>query len=104
MLALAFHRGDLPEARRLADAVAVEGAAAWRLGTTVQDLRDVVAGLDDGEVARGLGEVLARLEGLLADDLAAAEAAPPTDFVAPRVEVERPGVLGTPPHPGGAAS
>ena len=103
MLALAFHRGDVAEAQGLADAVAVEGAAAWRLGTTVQDLRDLVAGLDDGEGARGLGEVLARLEGLLTDDLAAAEAAPPADFVAPRVGVEPPGVLGTPPHPGGAA-
>jgi hypothetical protein len=101
MLALAFHRGDVTEAQGLADAVAVEGASTWRLGTTVQDLRDQVAGRDDGEVARGLGAVLTRLEGLLVDD-AAAEPPPPEEFVAPRVSIERPGVLGRPLHPGGA--
>ncbi|MPV35693.1 tetratricopeptide repeat-containing protein [Georgenia subflava] len=70
MLSMAFQRGDVAAARELAAAVALEGAVAWRLGTTVQDLRDAVAGQEDDAVRAGLAAVLDELDDLLPQQVA----------------------------------
>lgn len=102
MLTLAFHRADVAGARRLADAVVVDGVSTWRVGTTVQDLRDIVAGLGqaDAEVVRGLREVLTGLEGRLSSG---APAARPTDPAAPPAGAPAPAGHPTDPAPAAGA-
>jgi hypothetical protein len=64
LLGAAFDRGDVEGARRLADEVEREGAARWRLATTLSDLRHSLEQQADADVRNGLKSVLLRLERL----------------------------------------
>ncbi len=64
LLGSAFDAGDVEKAEQLADQVATDGPAAWKLETTLDDCR-TAAQLSD-EPRRGeLLEIVARLEALL---------------------------------------
>jgi hypothetical protein len=65
LLGVAFDRGDVPEARRLLDEVRREGAVAWMLVTTIDDLADSTAQQTDKTVRKGRKSVLAELSELL---------------------------------------
>jgi len=65
LLANAFDRGDVAEAIRLRAEVEVEGLAAWKLGSTIGNLRDSIDHHHDANVQAGLQAVLEQLEALL---------------------------------------
>jgi hypothetical protein len=65
LLANAFDRGDVAEARRLRPEIEDDGPAVWKLESTIEDLRAGL-GAHGVEVRAGLAEVLAELEVLLA--------------------------------------
>jgi hypothetical protein len=62
---VAFDRGDVQHARALLEDVRREGALAWMLESTIDDLADSAQQQSDPTVRRGLGEVLAGLTELL---------------------------------------
>jgi MAP3K TRAFs-binding domain len=61
LLGAAFDAGDVAHAKQLAKEVRREGAAAWRLDTTLADLRRAVE-LQSGDTATALARILADLE------------------------------------------
>lgn len=65
LLGVAFGRGDVQHARALLEDVRREGALAWMLESTIDDLADSAQQQSDPTVRRGLGEVLAGLTELL---------------------------------------
>jgi hypothetical protein len=65
LLGVAFDRGDVPEARRLLGEVRREGAVAWMLATTIDDLAESAAQHADKATRKGLEAVLADLADLL---------------------------------------
>ncbi|MDF1554989.1 MAG: tetratricopeptide repeat protein [Deferrisomatales bacterium] len=65
LLGMAFDRGDVAAARRLAKEVRREGAAVWKLETTLADLERSVRHLSDTARQEALGQVLSDLSGLL---------------------------------------
>jgi hypothetical protein len=65
LLALAFERGDVPEAIRLRAEVESEGPRTWKVETMLTDLRASVADQADTETKAGLQAVLDQLEVLL---------------------------------------
>ena len=65
LLGLAFDRGDVAEAQRLLPEVAAEGPAAWKIETTLADLRVSVDDQPDEKVRRQLNGVLTALQELL---------------------------------------
>jgi hypothetical protein len=66
LLGAAFDAGDCDKAEELADEIAAEGAARWKLDTTLADLKSSVLFSTDGEQRDRLAAVLARLEAMLA--------------------------------------
>jgi hypothetical protein len=65
LLGAAFDAGDVTAAEELRDAVMDEGAARWKLESTLDDLETSLGHATDPEVAEGLGEVLDELRGLV---------------------------------------
>lgn len=65
LLGMAFDRGDVAEAQRLLPEVAAEGPAAWKIETTLADLRVSVDDQPDEKVRRQLNGVLTALQELL---------------------------------------
>jgi hypothetical protein len=64
LLGNAFDRGDVAEAIRLRAEVAAEGAATWKLDSTIADLRRSVQQQEDPNLRAGLQAVLKELEEL----------------------------------------
>jgi hypothetical protein len=64
LLGAAFDAGDVPRAKALARDVRREGAAAWQLETTIEDLRRALAFHDDS-TSSSLRPILQDLEALL---------------------------------------
>jgi hypothetical protein len=62
LLGAAFDAADADKADELAQEVAAEGAAKWKLGSTLADLRHSVAQIDDKERGDRLAAILASLE------------------------------------------
>jgi hypothetical protein len=62
LLGMAFDRGDVAEAQRLLPQVAAEGAAAWKIATTLADLERSVGANDDEHVRRQLTGVISALK------------------------------------------
>ncbi|MEM6550004.1 MAG: tetratricopeptide repeat-containing protein [Pseudomonadota bacterium] len=65
LLGAAFRNGSVEEAERLADRVELEGAASWKLETTLDDLRETIARMPEGIIRDALSELLQRLTDLL---------------------------------------
>jgi Tetratricopeptide Repeats-Sensor len=65
LLGLAFGRGDVQHARSLLEEVRREGAVAWMLESTIDDLADSVAQQKDETVRKGLKAILTELRELL---------------------------------------
>jgi tetratricopeptide (TPR) repeat protein len=65
LLGAAFDSGDVEKARSLADELRDEGAAEWKLATTLSDLEDAVALHPDGETKSQLTTLLGELKALL---------------------------------------
>jgi len=65
LLGMAFDRGDVAAAQRLLPQVAAEGAAAWKIGTTLTDLERSVSSHADDTVRRQLNGILAALRELI---------------------------------------
>lgn len=64
LLGNAFDRGDVAEAIRLRGLIEEDGPDAWKLATTLADLRRSTAQHDDDTVRAGLAAVLDELEAL----------------------------------------
>jgi hypothetical protein len=64
LLGAAFDAGDVEKATELADQVMTEGAAAWKLGTTLEDCK-TAAGLHEEPRRSELLEIVGRLGALL---------------------------------------
>ena len=64
LLGAAFYAEDAEKAEELADRVEDEGAANWKLETTLADLRDRLSSVEDEESKERLEEVVERLEDL----------------------------------------
>jgi hypothetical protein len=64
LLGAAFDAGDVPRAKALAKDVRREGAAAWQLETTIDDLRRAL-GFHTDETAAALRPIVEDLEALL---------------------------------------
>jgi Tetratricopeptide Repeats-Sensor len=64
LLGAAFRAGDVAKAEELAERVAEEGVAAWKLDTTLADAKDAVAATADPAVRKSLEAVVAELEEL----------------------------------------
>jgi tetratricopeptide (TPR) repeat protein len=62
LLGLAFDAGDAAKAEELADEVAMDGAARWKLDTTLEDLRRSVELTTQADSRARLSDVVARLE------------------------------------------
>lgn len=67
LLGAAFEAGDVEKARSLADELRDEGATAWHLETTFEDLEETVALLPAGEARSELEGLLTELKGLLTE-------------------------------------
>lgn len=65
LLGMAFDAGDVASARSLADDVADEGPARWKLDTTIRDLEVSVQQQEAPDVKAALESVLSRLRQLL---------------------------------------
>ena len=65
LLGVAFRCGDVDMARQRAALVAAEGPAAWRLETTLEDLRDAIDTTPESTGRRDLDAVLQDLRSLL---------------------------------------
>jgi citrate lyase beta subunit len=65
LLGIAFDEGDLNAARKLVDEVRIEGAATWKLETTVQDLERTVAQTKDEAKREALRQLLEKLREFL---------------------------------------
>jgi hypothetical protein len=68
LLGIAFDRGDVAEAQRLLPEVAAEGAAAWKLKTTLADLEKSVDSHADANVRRPLSGELSALKEFIPDE------------------------------------
>ena len=66
LLGTAFDDGDYQKARELAREVAKEGAARWKLDTTLNDLKAALEHLQDADTKAKMTEILTELERLLA--------------------------------------
>ncbi len=66
LLGAAFRSGDEDKARELTELVGMEGPAAWKLRSTIDDLKEAVDRLGDAEAVPVLRAVLEDLESLLA--------------------------------------
>lgn len=64
LLGAAFRAGDAGEAEKLAKQIALEGAAPWKLDTTLSDLADSVRCTEEEEARRRLEAVYDRLKAL----------------------------------------
>ncbi len=62
LLGAAFDAADADKAKELAQDVAAEGAAKWKLESTLEDLRKSVAQVDDKERRLRLAAILTDLE------------------------------------------
>ena len=65
LLGAAFRCADIEKADELADRVELDGAAQWKLESTISDLTDTVAATDDPAVRATLESTLARLRALV---------------------------------------
>lgn len=65
LLGAAFDAGDTTKAEELRDEIIDQGAARWKLESTLSDLEVSLAHVADPEAADGLGEVLAELRPLV---------------------------------------
>jgi tetratricopeptide (TPR) repeat protein len=65
LLGMAFDAGDVTAAEELADQVLEEGAARWKLDTTINDLEFAISHANDAETQRGLQRILDQLKKLL---------------------------------------
>jgi hypothetical protein len=65
LLGAAFDVGNLEEAKVLTEEVIEEGAARWKLATTIQDLRESVNHIEDPHKKLQFARVLSTLEALL---------------------------------------
>ena len=65
LLGAAFRCADIEKADELADRVELDGAAKWKLESTISDLTDTVAATDDPTVRATLESTLARLRALV---------------------------------------
>lgn len=65
LLGAAFDAGDVTAAEELRDAVMDEGAARWKLESTLGDLETSLTHVTDPEVAESLGDILEDLRGLV---------------------------------------
>lgn len=63
LLGAAFYAGDVEKARELAEKVSAEGPAAWKLETTLADLKLAIT-FHDGEKAQKLTEIEDGLDAL----------------------------------------
>lgn len=68
LLGIAFDRGDVAEAQRLLPQVAAEGAATWKIQTTLSDLEKSAGRHRDENVRRQLSEILNAYRELLPAD------------------------------------
>jgi len=66
LLGMAFDRGDVAEAQRLLPAVAADGAAAWKIRSTITDLEKSAVSHDEEIVRRQLGGIIDALRELIA--------------------------------------
>ena len=66
LLGAAFDAGDADKAEELAEDVAAEGAAQWKLDSLLGDLKRSVAQVEDGDRRARLQAVLETLEGTAA--------------------------------------
>ena len=64
LLGAAFRAGDAEKAEELADAIEDEGVSAWKLDTTLSDLRETLARLEGTPEHAAMADVLERLEAL----------------------------------------
>ena len=62
LLGAAFQSGDVEKARELADLVRLEGPAAWKLATTLADLKTAVGLQNDAGKAADMQAIMADLE------------------------------------------
>ena len=65
LLGISFDQSDVAEAIRLRPLIEDDGPEAWKLGSTINDLRSSVRNQADPEVEAALQAVLEQLEQLL---------------------------------------
>ncbi len=65
LLGAAFRSADTEKADELADRIELQGAAPWKLDSTINDLADTVAAVADPDVRATLESTLARLRALV---------------------------------------
>ena len=62
MLCAAFRSRDVSKVKKLAVGVTKQGAAAWKLESTRDDIDDTIEGVEDESMKRALGKVRDQLK------------------------------------------